>query len=490
MVNYHLIVLVHGVWGNPSHMGYLAHQIEKMSTSNPSDEIVVYRTGSHSGYLTYDGVDINGKRIADEIVAKKDALNGEEGTVTKFSLVGYSMGGLVSRYALGILYHQHFFETIEPVNFATFCTPHVGIVNPSLSLLARLYNMIGPHTIAETGRQFFLRDKLYGHDDYVPLLQWMSDPASKFYKALEIFENRSLYANAINDRRTSWYSTSICDVDPFNSMVNESLSAYDMKYIDGYSPTIIDFSQPITFRKVEPIETPGLTLQRFFYKTLTWLGVLGQFILITPIYSLFLLANAIWQRVKMNRRLKDFYRDGADSLLALYEIVHDEVAMSSEDQQVEDEEKQTNGDDYSDSDAESFMGGVSERIRDQTDIFIESIFSAVNSKSYFDYHYSVSKPSKGLTLENLGDNSETPLLEDKPLVNLKGQKVTTDFKLNLTDLQYIIVANLNTLKWNKFPVIIRDTKATHAAIIHRHNDPTFSEGRVVVRHFVEQVLKA
>lgn len=466
-------------------MTNLAHLIEKLSASAPNEKIVVYKTGSHAGYLTYDGVDVNGKRIRDEIVAKKNALNSEKGTVTKFSLIGYSMGGLVCRYALGILYHEGFFDNIQPVNFVTFCTPHVGIVNPGSSFLARMFNMIGPYTIAQTGQHFFLKGKkVTGSEDHVPLLQWMSDPASKFYKALELFESRSLYANAINDRRTSWYTTSISTVDPFNSMVNESLSAYEMNYIEGYSPTIIDFSRPITFNKVEPVATPGLTFQRFLFKTFTWLRVLGQVILIMPFYSIFLLTNHIWQRIKLSRRLNYFYRDGAESLHALYEIVHDEVAVSSGDQ---DDDDQLKPDAMSDSELESFVGGFSERFKDQTDIFIESIFDAVDSKSYFDYHYSVTNSSKDSG--SLEDESTTSLLGKKTLINLKGEEVTTDFKLNLTELQRIIVANLNTLNWNKYPVIIRNTKATHAAVIHRHNDPNFDEGKVVLRHFTEQVLK-
>lgn len=459
-------------------MTNLAHLIEKLTASSPNEEIVVHRTGSHSGYLTYDGVDVNGKRIRDEIVAKKDSLKSEKGSVTKFSLIGYSMGGLVCRYALGILYHEGFFDEIHPVNFVTFCTPHVGIINPNSSFLARMFNTIGPLTISHTGQQFFLKDKKLAH--HVPLLQWMADPASKFYKALELFDSRSLYANTINDRRTSWYTTSISTVDPFNSMVNESLSAYELKYIEGYSPTIIDFSQPITFNKVEATEL-GLTFRTLLLSIFTWLHVLGQFLLITPIYSIFLLTNAIWQRIKVSRRLYLFYRDGAESLYVLYEMVNEEVTVASGEEEEEDDEALVSG-----SDSESFMEAFSERIRDQTDIFIESILNAVDSKSYFDYHYSITN-SKGAN-HMLADESKT-FLDKKTLINLKGKEVNTDFKLNLTGPQLNIVANLNLLNWNKYPVIIRNTKATHAAVIHRQNDPTFDEGKVVLRHFTELVLK-
>lgn len=68
--------------------------------------------------------------------------------VTKFSIVGYvhllykricifidffclllrsySLGGLVARYLVGLLYERKFFETVEPVNFTTFASPAIG----------------------------------------------------------------------------------------------------------------------------------------------------------------------------------------------------------------------------------------------------------------------------------------------------------------------------------------------------------------------------
>lgn len=496
MVNYHLVVLVHGIWGNPSHMSYLAHQIERnVESAAANEKIVVYKTGSHSGYLTYDGVDVNGKRISDEIVAETEKLNThQEGQVTKFTLIGYSMGGLVARYALGILYHDGFFDNIKPVQFVTFCTPHVGLVNPSTSLLSRMFNFLAPYVLAQTGQHFFLKDKkLVGNQDYVPLLQWMSDPASKFYKALALFETRSLYANCINDRRTSWYTTSISNVDPFNSMVNESLSAYQLAYIDGYEPTMIDFSQPITFNKLEPVASPGFSFQRFMFKTFTWLKVFGHLLLFTPIYSVFVLGNAIWQRIKLNRRLRAFYLDGSDGLSVLYDLVTEELdSGADEDYKLDDFDKElgkrANNEDSS-SDSDSYSDEFGERMRDETEVFVESIVSAINSASYYDYHYSVTKSPSPATVESTDDeNEESSLLKNTSLINLKGKKISNDFKLKLTDSQEAIVTNLNTLKWNKYPVIIRHTKATHAAVIYRHPDPAFDEGKVVVRHFVEQVL--
>ncbi|EEB87657.1 hypothetical protein MPER_14929, partial [Moniliophthora perniciosa FA553] len=44
------------------------------------------------------------------------------------------LGGLVSRYVVGILYQKGFFKTVTPVNFNTIATPHLG--KPLLEVMA------------------------------------------------------------------------------------------------------------------------------------------------------------------------------------------------------------------------------------------------------------------------------------------------------------------------------------------------------------------
>ena len=47
--------------------------------------------------------------------------------VTRFSITGYSLGGLLARCVIGALHAAKFFDTVEPVNFTTIATPHLGI---------------------------------------------------------------------------------------------------------------------------------------------------------------------------------------------------------------------------------------------------------------------------------------------------------------------------------------------------------------------------
>lgn len=458
-------------------MAYLADQIEHhLKPANPQEKIVVYTTESHSGYLTYDGIGVNGKRVADEIQVQKRLLE-SDGKVTKVSMIGYSMGGLIARYAIGILKHVGFFKNVTPVYFVTFCTPHVGAINPSDLLSSRIFNMVAPYVLSDTGLQMFLRDKSpVSTRAHLPLLEWMADPDSKFYKALEMFHHRVVYSNIINDKRTSWYTTAISEFDPFNSMINESLSAYELHYVPGYEPTVIDLTKPTSFMPISRPQKQGFDLRKVVFLIFVWLLLFCRLILFTPIYSLYLLCNYVWQRIRLSRRLKHFARESSGGLEALYS--HGEKHGFSYDS---DSDKNYDSDlESTSSQYEGYMSLFEEAVRDETDLFVESIYEAMNSADYYDYHSSVSRRRR--------KPSDAIVSKSDTLVDLRG-KAITKFKVNLTETQSNIVGHLNALKWEKYPVIIRKTKATHAAVINRYPDPAFVEGKVVVGHFVKEVFK-
>lgn len=472
MVNYHLVALVHGIRGNPSHMSYIGEQIERnCKPKDPNDKIIVLNTVCQSGDLTYDGIDVNGKRISDEILEKVKELQATGESVTKFSLIGYSLGGLAARYALGVLYHDDFFKTVQPVHFVTFSTPHVGVRNAGTTLSSKLYNFIGPFAVPSVGPQLFFTDrKVVGGKEYLPLLQWMTHPSSKFFKALELFKHKTLYANAINDLRTSWYTSFVSALDPFDSMVNETLSAYSLKYVKGYEPTIVDFSKPIEFNRVTPEKPPKFSIGRITYKGYVWLKLLATIVVIAPVYSLYVLYKSIKQRIGINKRVREFARESADSLKALYDAPSHADSLSSS---------------YTVIDKESTTDEhlrLDDTVRDQTETFVESIYSALNSAKYYDYHHSVGKPSSSR-------EDKEPLLKPTGPINLKGNIAPANFKVNLIPVQEDVIKNFNRLNWTKFPVIIKNTKSTHSAIIYRQEDPTFKEGQIVVDHFVRHVFK-
>ena len=126
--------------------------------------------------------------------------------VVRFSVTGYSMGGLVARYLIGwgfilssvqvrrssspqfsVLYHAGFFKTITPVNFNSIATPHAGVPRYP-SLFSSVSTLLGPRLLSRTGEQFFCVDKWSPIGR--PLLVVMADPG-KFQLLLSHFISNS-----------------------------------------------------------------------------------------------------------------------------------------------------------------------------------------------------------------------------------------------------------------------------------------------------------
>lgn len=425
MVDYHLVILVHGVWGNSTHLAYIEKQIKDNIDPKDGTKIYTHKTGSHQGYLTYDGIDVNGKRISDEVWEQTNLIE-QNGTdkVTKFSIVGYSLGGLISRYCIGYLSSKGYFDNIEPINFTTFCSPHVGILLPqSNNLSVRVYNSVAPFLLANTGAQFFLRDKVGEFDK--PLLVWMADPRSIFFKTLLKFKYRTLYSNVVNDKRCSWYTSCISLDDKVNSQYNKQPDNIKCEYIKGYEPNVIDITKPLYYQKNPNVKAPT---QRFtwFWKTLNWIKLIGTALVYFPAFVI----SSLIQRIKNRKRVKEFFKNKSNSLLHLYE--HDES---------------NDGDNQH---HPSMFAGFSHIVEDEQETLVEDMYDAMG--------YKVSHS-------------------------------TTFPPIKLGKDQTFIVKKLNTLGWKKFPVIMRKTKETHRGAIVRHEDPSFDEGKIIVRHFINEVFK-
>lgn len=382
---------------------------------------MVYKTGSHLGYLTYDGIDVNGKRISDEIVAETDRLN-YSGEVVKLSMVGYSLGGLIARYAIGVLYSQDYFSTIQPTYFVTFCSPHVGVLSPASGIAARLFNQVAPHLLAHSGSHLFLRDS----EHHSPLLVWMATPRSVFFKALALFQHRTLYSNVINDKRTCWFTSAIEASDPYQLMLNQDPYAYELEFVDGYAPVVVDVSVPPVFAERDEIFAQRLSVNNFVWRKFNWLKVVGNIVLWTPVWAVSFICLSIVQRIRLNRRVNLFFKESSNNLIHLYEQIKPSEANVPH---------------------RSICKEIDISAHDGADTVVELLYGAINSERYH----------------------ATP-------------------QLALDPKQVFIVKQLNTISWTKYPVMIRNTTATHAAAIVRHDDPSFEEGKVVVDHFIKEVL--
>ena len=101
----HLYVLVHGFNSCSGHLQYVAKRI-KAALGAPA---VVYLAGSNQPRVnnplfhpTHDGIDVSGERLAQEV---SDLVRRPEHTRLKYiSFFGNSLGGLITRYAFGLLF--------------------------------------------------------------------------------------------------------------------------------------------------------------------------------------------------------------------------------------------------------------------------------------------------------------------------------------------------------------------------------------------------
>ncbi|KAJ3039846.1 hypothetical protein HDV00_011755 [Rhizophlyctis rosea] len=236
----HLVVLMHGLWGNAKAMTFTETNLKKRF----GDKIEIMNHTGSEGTRTYDGIDTCGERIADAVIerlSKKDAR-----PVTHLSFIGYSLGGVMVRYAAGLLYAQGIFDepttppsstpTVIPQNFITIATPNAGAAARPDTAFGRLFNTAASFFTSRSGAQMMLRD--HDGDDIdqsnspdapkpdqhtypahggcrgkshtgKPLLETMSDPRYPFWQALARFKYRTAFANTINDRLVNFTTSSL-----------------------------------------------------------------------------------------------------------------------------------------------------------------------------------------------------------------------------------------------------------------------------------------
>jgi len=211
----HLVVCSHGLHGTGADFSFI-----KEVLGNTSDKLQIHAALCNDGFLkTHEGVEVGGKKLAEEIlkIVEKDP------SIKKFSMIGHSLGGIYSRYCLGILHENGFFEKYEPINFITLASPHMGSRRPMKGFFNPLAALVTKFAFSRTGRQLMLEDK----DEEFPLLYRMSSKESHFFKALSLFKKRVLYANIDNDIQVPYCTAAIVPRNPYkknNGNVEFSLS--------------------------------------------------------------------------------------------------------------------------------------------------------------------------------------------------------------------------------------------------------------------------
>ncbi|KAI5479229.1 lipid particle protein [Pseudohyphozyma bogoriensis] len=329
----HLLVVTHGLWGTRKHVGYIAKSAlehaqrasaprskgrsvsptrstsripaEKTGVSTRDSAIgtvsgapaaggdvrfVVLSASMNEDTRTYDGIDICAERVVEEIDSEIARIEEEGGEVTRFSIVGYSLGGLVARYVLGLLESRtpSFFSKVRPVNFTTFASPAIGIPRYQ-SFWSVVIRFLGARLLSRTGSQLYEKDRFlpasfltepseksckkgafskltFQREKAEPLLAVLADPRYNFYKALAAFERIDIYANSVQDRTVPYITGGIVDHDPFALARARAKKAAELRGEDPeVEPDIIEggleipFSRPVSLAVIVflPIALPA-----------------------------------------------------------------------------------------------------------------------------------------------------------------------------------------------------------------------------------------
>ncbi|PKX92254.1 lipase ROG1 family protein [Aspergillus novofumigatus IBT 16806] len=437
----HLCVLVHGLWGNPSHLDYLAASLRERYGE---DRLYILAAKRNSGNFTYDGIELGGERLAHEIEDTLGALAAEGTHIKKLSVIGYSLGGLVARYALGLLHARGWFDKLEPVNFTTFVSPHVGVRMPLKGIRDHIFNGLGARTLSMSGRQMFMVDEF--RDTGRPLLSILADPDSIFIQALAKFRNRSVYANIVNDRSTAFFTTALSTTNPFQDLENMNVN-----YVKGYEPVVID---PDNYFLPPKKQEPPSFVSRLWQQvkgTLTQVAISLLVMVFVPIGVVLYLVNAAVQTYRSHQRIR-LHEDGkAGVLLSNYR--------------------------------------VPVIVKDMQNA-VEDAFESANAMQDPDYlPNSRNRGGKEESLPRTPAVSKTGAIEnqiDTPdETSSSSPDKQRDSTLALTPAQFSIIESLNSVGFRKYPVWIHNHSHSHAAIIVRMAKKGFEEGKVVVKHWLD-----
>ncbi|CAI6097819.1 unnamed protein product [Clonostachys chloroleuca] len=422
----HLCVLVHGLWGNPEHMRNIARSLR---AKHDPDSLYLLLTKRNSGSFTYDGIERGGERVCAEIEEEMKAIESNGGKITKLSVVGYSLGGLVSRYAVGLLYAKGILDKVECMNFTTFASPHLGVRTPLKGWHNHIWNVLGARTLSMSGRQLFTIDDFRGTGR--PLLSVLADPSSIFMSGLRKFKRRTLYNNVVNDRSAVYYTTGIHKTDPFTNPENIKVN-----YVKGYENVILDPVNPVTpyLKPRVPLSVSSITESGMVW--LRSVPFLLAVAVIVPIGVVGYLLNSVVQNVRSAGRIK----------------------------QHESGEGGINVEDY------RFPLLIKE-IREE----MEHAFETLNSSQNQEYLGSGDEDNAGMAVEQ-----RTRMARERRL-SLPAQPT-----LALTPAQFEMIDGLNSLGWRKYAVWIHKARHSHAVIILRMERKGFDEGHIVLKHFVEE----
>ncbi len=427
--------------------------------------------------------------------------------MAKLSVIGYSLGGLVARYAVGLLHAKGILDKMECKNFIAFASPFLGARSPVRGTFSALFNAVGARSLSESGRQLFGIDTF--RDTGRPLLAVMADPETIFMAGLRRFARRTLYANVANDRSAPYYTTSISKTDPFAVVEAEGGVVEDLpvNFATGYSDVVLDRDEPLALDRLEQAmkDVRLNTAVREERRKATRASVtraLRQFLVrpwsrdarlalfeaapmlalsvILPLGLTVFLVGSVYQTVQSTRR-RQLHEDGLAGIdIASYRVP---LWMQGLRETVEDAYEDINTshkpefEGPEEAASSSSLGSDSDSTGDD-----DSIAQAATGASTADKKHRFRKHLQRHHKHRLSLSQKQLQAETLEAHHGKaGMPV-----LALSDDQFAMIDNLDSLGWRKYRVWIHKVRHSHAAIIVRSDSPRLEEGKTVLRHFINE----
>jgi hypothetical protein len=282
-----------------------------------------------------------------------------------------------------------------------------------------------------SGRQLFTIDKF--RDTERPLLAVLADPKSIFMEGLKKFKRHILYTNIVNDRSAVYYTTGIMKTDPYTN-----LNEVKVNYLKGYEDVILDPLHPVTPQVKMSAPT---TWSSAMSATMLWtkrIPFVITLMIFVPVGIVTFLLNSVIQTIRSSKRIR----------------LHEKGLAGV---QIED-----------------YRGPLwIKEMREE----VERVYENLNSSQSQYFLNADTDDEQDLELD--ADTS-------KLLARERRMSIPTQPTLALAPYQFSMIQNLDSLGWRKYPVWIHKDRHSHAALIVRMNKESFSEGHVVLGHWLAE----
>jgi hypothetical protein len=282
-----------------------------------------------------------------------------------------------------------------------------------------------------SGRQLFIIDKF--RDTGRPLLSVLADPKSIFMSGLCRFQRHSLYTNIVNDRSAVYYTTAIEKTDPY-----KNIDSLNINFLDGFGDVILDPTDPFGPRRKVPDPASFSSVTRSSIMWLKRIPFMLALAIFVPVGVMTFLLNSVIQTVRSSSRIKLHENGKAGLDVHEYRVPLWITEMREE---------------------------------------VEHAFEALNS-SQNQEHLAIGDDD-----DEDGDEVEEHRMRMK---RERRMSMPTQPTLALAPCQFEMIDALHSVRWRKYPVWIQKVRHSHAAMIVRMDRPAFSEGHVVLGHFVNE----